>query len=442
MQLFALAFRNLVRQKRRTAFLAAAVAIGFAVVALLMGLTGGMVVNLKDNLSHAYGGHLFVKADEWNANGKLVSVISQPSGLEAALTSVDGLVQTFHRRSSVETTLVFGSKTSQARLTGVEWEGESAVRATLTASSGSIPAVLGPGQLLLNAQTASRLGITSGDQLLLKFKTLDGQESVLDATVAALIQTAGGGMFNSDSFVSLAQANLMLGIKSDQYQSLCVYLKDMDFQAEAAVLLEKNLATAAKVSLRADKRPGEDPMGARMDQLLGADSSQSKWSGPRYSVSILDDFMSMFVSLIGTIKSVTLVIFMIMMAVIVIGISNTFQMILRERTVEIGTLRALGLRKKGVLTVFLAEAAAVILSGLAGGSILALVVGGILSALRLKLDETLSMFQAQGRIRFDPDPTQIAMALAFVLFAGLLAAFRPARHAANLLPADSLRHRA
>ena len=281
----------------------------------------------------------------------------------------------------------------------------------------------------------------AGDQLLLKFKTLDGQQSVLDATVAALVQTAGGGMFNSDSYVSLAQANLMLGIKGDQYQSLCVYIKDMDSQAEAAALLEKTLVTAAKVRLRADNKPRDDPMGARMDQMLGGDESQAKWPGPRYEVSILDDFMSLFVSLIGTIKTVTLVIFMIMMAVIVIGISNTFQMILRERTVEIGTLRALGLRKKGVLTVFLAEAAAVILSGLAGGSILALVVGGILSALRLKLDETLSMFLAQGHVRFDPDPTQIAGALAFVLCAGLFAAWRPARHAADLLPADALRHR-
>jgi putative ABC transport system permease protein len=441
MQLFALAFRNLVRQKRRTAFLAAAVAIGFAVVALLVGLTGGMVATLKDNLSHAYGGHLFVMAAEWNANGKLVSVIREPSGLEAALSSIDGIVRSFHRRSSVETTLVFGSKTAQVRLTGVEWERESDVRATLTASAGSIPSVVGPGQLLLNTETASRLGIKSGDQLLLKFKTLDGQQSVLDATVAALIQTAGGGMFNSDSYVSLAQANLMLGIQSDQYQSLCVYLKDMDSQAEAAALLEKTLVTTAKVRLRADNKPRDDPMGARMDQLLGGDESQPKWPGPRYAVSILDDFMSLFVSLIGTIKTVTLVIFMIMMAVIVIGISNTFQMVLRERTVEIGTLRALGLRKKGVLTVFLAEAAAVILSGLAGGSILALLVGGILSALRLKLDETLSMFLAQGHVRFDPEPTQIAGALAFVLCAGLFAAWRPARHAADLLPADALRHR-
>ena len=88
------------------------------------------------------------------------------------------------------------------------------------------------------------------------------------------------------------------------------------------------------------------------------------------------------------------------------------------------------------------EAAAVILSGLAGGAILALVVGGILSALRLKLDETLSMFLAQGQLRFDPDPLQIALALAFMLFAGLLAAWRPAHHAADLLPADALRHRA
>ena len=55
-------------------------------------------------------------------------------------------------------------------------------------------------------------------------------------------------------------------------------------------------------------------------------------------------------------------------AVVLFTISNTMSMTVVERTVEIGTLRAIGLRRRGIRQMFLAEA---VLLGVAGS-----VVGG------------------------------------------------------------------
>jgi putative ABC transport system permease protein len=441
MNLLALAFRNLVRQKRRTGLLAAAVALGFASICLLLGLTGGMVANLKNNMSHAYGGHVFVKAEEWNANGNVVSVVTKPEQLEAALGPKD-LLRAFYRRSAIETTLVFGTKTAQANLTGIEWEKETEVRASLTAVSGTLPEVLNEGQLVLNTALATRLGVQPGDPLLVKFKNQEGQQSVIDATVAAVVQTSGNGLFNSDSYVTLAQANQMLGLQRGQYQTLNVMLYDLGQQAVVAASLEKALLLEGNVQLRQKNQTAGGPGEQMLDRLLGTDESQPRWSGPRYSVSVLDDFLSMFVSVIGTLESVSFVIFLILIAVIVLGISNTFRMILRERTVEIGTLRALGLRRKGIVILFLGEAAAVLALGLVAGALLALLIGGGFSAFPVNLGDALNLFLDGGKLRFEPDFSPLVLAMLVIFGTGLLAAWRPSRQAANLLPADALRHRA
>lgn len=443
MQFAALALRNLLRQKRRTTFLAAAVAIGFAVVVILLGFSDGLVANLKSNLSHAFGGQVFIKAEEWNQYGKIVAKITDPGQVDQALEAIKSSIQSFSRRSTVESTVVFGSRTVRSSLSGVEWNRENDFRANLVAVAGAVPNSLAPNQILLNADTAFKLGASVGDDLLVKFKTLDGQQNVLDFTVAAVIKTAGGGLFSQDSYLTLAQANQMLGLGSTEYQALNIYLKDISQQVQAAHSLETafQLVSHANVSLREDQKPGANPMQKMMDQMLGENADTAKWTGSRYSISILDDFMSTFVSLISAIQGIALVIFLIMMSVTVIGISNTFRMILQERTVEIGTLRALGLRRKGILSLILGEAVAVIVLGLLSGGLVAFVIALLLSGLPLGGDQMTSMFLLQGRLSFQPGALELVAAILVILVSGTLAAWSPARKASKLFPADALRHR-
>ena len=55
------------------------------------------------------------------------------------------------------------------------------------------------------------------------------------------------------------------------------------------------------------------------------------------------------------------------MAVVVIGILNTLAIAVRERTREIGTLRAIGMQRRKVLWLFLLETALLGLAGAASG---------------------------------------------------------------------------
>ena len=58
----------------------------------------------------------------------------------------------------------------------------------------------------------------------------------------------------------------------------------------------------------------------------------------------------------NALKTIGLVIFFILLVITMVGITNTFRMILIERTKEIGTMRAFGMQRHVVRNVFLMEA--------------------------------------------------------------------------------------
>jgi putative ABC transport system permease protein len=109
-----------------------------------------------------------------------------------------------------------------------------------------------------------------------------------------------------------------------------------------------------------------------------------------------------------------------------VGIFTIMTIGVRERTQEIGLLRALGARKFQVLRLFLSEA--VVLS--AAGGIAGLVVG---VAIAMALDLGVPALPVSYA------PFFIAMAEALAIAVGLVAGILPAMRAADLEPVDALR---
>jgi putative ABC transport system permease protein len=109
-----------------------------------------------------------------------------------------------------------------------------------------------------------------------------------------------------------------------------------------------------------------------------------------------------------------------------VGIFTIMTIAVRERTAEIGLLRAIGATRRRIASLFLSEA--VLLSGL--GGLLGLLLGfAIVVVARVAipgLPLTLS-------------PAYAAIAEAIAMLIGLVAGVLPARHAAELEPLDALR---
>lgn len=114
-----------------------------------------------------------------------------------------------------------------------------------------------------------------------------------------------------------------------------------------------------------------------------------------------------------------------------IGITNTMFTSVRERTKEIGIMKAIGAKSSAIITIFLIESGIIGLIGGFGGTFL----GGILAKAIELYGQVHPMFYFSASI----SPGLIIFGLVFSFFVGCLAGFFPAKRAAGFNPVDALR---
>jgi ABC-type lipoprotein release transport system permease subunit len=117
----------------------------------------------------------------------------------------------------------------------------------------------------------------------------------------------------------------------------------------------------------------------------------------------------------------------------VIGAAITMYAAVANRTVEIGTLRALGFRRRSILTAFLFEAIAL--------SLLGWIIGVLLAMLLQSVTLSTTNFQTFSEIAFGFTMTTstVISSLVFSVFMGIVGGFMPAVRAARLNIVSALR---
>jgi len=136
-------------------------------------------------------------------------------------------------------------------------------------------------------------------------------------------------------------------------------------------------------------------------------------------LEVLDKVLGVLTFAVGALGGISLV-------VGGVGILTIMTIAVRERTGEIGLLRALGAERRSVLLLFLGEAT--VLATLGGGAGLLLGIGG---AQLLHLAVPALPVQIEWRY--------VALAEVIAALVGMAAGVLPARHAAGLDPVDALR---
>ncbi len=131
-------------------------------------------------------------------------------------------------------------------------------------------------------------------------------------------------------------------------------------------------------------------------------------------------------------------IFSIVITVVIMSVANSMGMTVVERTREIGTLRAIGLNRRGVVRLFTMEAGLLILLGCTVGLLLTLAVRyGINGA---GISYVPPNQTAPVPLLVDLDMARIAVTVLMMAGVGILAAWIPARRAARQPIIDALGH--
>lgn len=127
-----------------------------------------------------------------------------------------------------------------------------------------------------------------------------------------------------------------------------------------------------------------------------------------------------------------------------LGIANTLTMAIYERTREIGLMKAVGATNRDVMTVFLAEAGAIGVSGGIGGLAIGLFVSQVINVIA----RAYITAQAAGPGGAGNGPINVVavplwlplLALSFAMGMGVLSGIYPAQRAASLDPVTALRY--
>ncbi len=420
-----LAWRNLVRQFGRYRVLVATLSFGFAVVVLTLGLTSGMTQSLDRKAARYFAGDLSITG---YSKGTYESIDHQLQVLTAIRNAGIPVAGICRRTNyiSLDATLFFNGQTiRQRRLVGVDWALEAGNFSDLDFVSGGLAKMGGSEGVLVSTQVANKTGVRAGDEILLLMRTRGGAQNTAKLVVLGVYRESS--FFGSTAYMDIETLNRLYGQAPGSATDMGVMLPPGVSPNVAAAQLRRALESAdLQVFSPIDTR-----------EALYAAFTES-WEGRKYALMTLRAHMSTIADVLDAVNLVTGFVVVFFLVIIVVGVSNTYRMIVRERVREIGTLRALGMQARAVLVVFLYEA--VFLGALT--SVLGLAVGlvALLATSRLDLSDysMLLMFLKQGRPDWYLDPVWLVASFGVMFAACILGVWGPARAAARQRPVDAL----
>src|SRR6267378_4503183 len=209
--------------------------------------------------------------------------------------------------------------------------------------------------------------------------------------------------------------------------------------SERATLAGVSMPLAAIRRINRKYGADADTYSSALVRAQSADDVGEVAAGVRKLGLEIDDAERRYAVQIGAaVELVTLALSLLAALITLLAAVNTMQAFyasVRERTREIGVLRAVGATRGDVAAVVLAEAAA---TGLAGG-VLGVILARLAGALLDQIARTgLPDFPFKPTTFFSFHPGHLVLGVGVALLAALLGAFLPARAAARLEPAKAL----
>jgi ABC-type lipoprotein release transport system permease subunit len=289
-----------------------------------------------------------------------------------------------------------------------------------------------PNTMLVFESQVERLKVKVGDAVTLSAQTTRGAANTIDCRIVAIAKDMGL-MSKFGVFVPVETTRALYQLRSDTTGAIHIYLKPQyvpDVTAIAA-RLRGQLEKLGWVVMDADP----NPFWTKFQTVARED-----WTGQKLDVTTWEDEVSFITWTLTVLKGLTAVLLTILIAIVVTGIMNTMWIAIRERTREIGTLRAIGMQRGGVLRMFIFESLVLGLIGTGTGALAGAGLGAVINAARIRVPLSVQLFLMSDRVQLALHPGGLLRAALFITVVTTLAALYPAYRAASLKPVSAMSH--
>ena len=465
MSTFSLALRNLLRNRRRSLTTLLAMVIGLSAILLFGGYRSNITYGMETGFIQA-SGHLQIQHQNYFLDGgdnptaygiaeyqKIIEVLRHDAVLAPMLTTVTptlqlgGLAGNFAAgvsRSVMAVGVVVAERnrmtlwndyqmTSYAKPLPLDGSSADAVvigegvarklklcqalkvpncvqAAGSTAAVSAGAAADAPADIAaLSALAQGDVAVESGTRIEMLAATAHGAPNVASLNVVAAKNIGIKALDDVYLAMHLAQAQRLI------YGSTAPQVTAIQIQLQHTAQLER---ARARLQTLLDQQFHDQPL-----EIL-----DFKVLNPMYGQTA--QFMNSIFGFIATLITV----------IVLFTIGNTMSTAVVERTVEIGTLRALGLRRAGLRRLFLFEGILLGLFGAALGLLCALGIAYLINHSGLSWTPPGYSYAYLIMVRVWQDPALLAGSVIGLVSVTVISAWWPANRAAKMLIVDALRH--
>jgi putative ABC transport system permease protein len=423
----AMAVKNLRYRWKRYAFLVSALSLGFALILVLSGLSGGMARSVNKAAVRRYGGNLFVLGHQQSPY--YTPVVRDHAALLAAAKEARIDATLIVRRTNYfENGLIFfnGYSARQKVISGIDWTVEEPVFSDMDFITGGKAGMAGSEGILISQITAKEIQARVGDDVLLEVDTVTGQRNTATLVVRGIFSDAS--IFGAYvSYMDIAALNRLIGLSPDEYTILGIYLRHPETAGPDASRLYATLSKRVPMFAPVATQP-------ELWTRLG-----ERWAGVKYAVLTLNGYLAEIEDLISAVDLGLYLLLILMLAIIVLGIGNAYRVIVHERTREFGTMRALGMPLAGISRLIVLETLLLSVIGISAGSLIGFSILQVIGSVPAPRIPGFDIFLQKGRLGWHLAPLIFPLDALSVIVAVLIGGLMPARRASSVMPAKALR---
>lgn len=409
-KLFKIALRNLLRYKRRTLLTASLITVGVVFVLVFMAVSGSFKNMMIGQITDSMLGHVQV-----HRTGYVASIDNLPLNLNLPAGAMQRLETVLKARPGVAAwspRIKFGgmfsnfTETTNIRLNAVIPEKEFAVVPLLPSRIHGGLKEIKRGEVLIPDLLAKGMKVKVGDTVVIVATNKDGSVNGRQFKVAGLLEsvTGPGGR---DGYIHFDDGAEILRMEEPEVSEVAVRLEKFDGLHGFSQALEAQLAQ----ELNTEGRP------------LFEVHTWERLS-PFFNVARMIDVMTFFIRLM-------------LVAIVLISITNVMIMAVYERIREIGTIAAIGTPPGRILNMFVIEGFCLGIVGAVIGNAVGIAVVSLVSLSRISFNFGMQ----QGLVlQASVNPRDLAAISATVIVVSVIASLQPAFKASRMEPIEALRH--